>query len=54
MKNINANDMNREELKLKYFRKTKLYWIRKRDGYRHDNEECGLVIDHYIKTGQEP
>ena len=46
--------MTREELKHKYFKKTDLYWVRRRDGYRFNNEECGLAIDHYIETGQEP
>lgn len=48
------NGMNREELKLKYFKKYSLYWIRKRDGYRFNNEECGMAIDHYIETGEKP
>jgi hypothetical protein len=51
---LKTNDMNREELKLHFFKKHQLYWIRKIDGYRFNNEECGMAIDHYIETGQEP
>lgn len=47
-------EIDREALKHKYFEKKELYWIRRRDGYKFDNEECGLAIDHYIETGQEP
>ena len=50
----NRKASDREALKHKYFNKTELYWVRKRDGYRFDNEECGLAIDYYIETGQEP
>jgi len=53
-KTSKTNDMTRDELKHKYFKKTDLYWLRRRDGYRFNNEECGLAIDHYIETGQEP
>ena len=41
---------DREVLKHIFFTKTDLYWARKRDGYRFNNEECGLAIDHYIET----
>jgi len=50
----NRKASDREALKHKYFRKTELYWVRRRDDYRFDNEECGLAIDHYLETGQEP
>ncbi len=44
----------REALKHAYFKKAEHSWVRRRDGYKHDDEECGLAIDHYIETGQEP
>ena len=50
----NRKASDRDTLKHKYFRKTELNWVRRRDGYKFDNEECGLAIDHYIETGQEP
>ena len=46
--------MEREILKHKYFKRTELCWVRKRDGYIFNNEECGLAIDYYIETGEEP
>jgi len=47
-------EQNRNDLKHKYFRKTEIFWVRRRDGYKFDNEECGLAIDYYIETRQEP
>ncbi len=44
----------RKALKHVFFKKAELSWIRRRDGYKHDDEECGLAIDHYIETGEEP
>ena len=49
-----VKDQGREVLKYKFFNKAELCWVRKRDGYKFDNEECGLAIDHYIETGKEP
>lgn len=42
------------ELIERFFTKTQLYYVRKRDGYRFDGEEVHLSINHFIETGQEP
>lgn len=44
----------KEILRHKYFRKTELCWVRRKDEYKFDNEEAGLAIEHYLETGEEP